>query len=130
MFFANKDDVFDAFKFFCKKVQNEKGYAISYIRSDYDGEFKNFCNNFGIVHQFSPLRAPQQNGVVERKNMSIQEMVRTTLNENALPKYFWAEAVSTACYVLNCVLMIPYLNKTPYKLWKDRKSNIGYFKIF
>ena len=52
------------------------------------------------------------------------------LNENSLPKYFWAEAVNTACYVLNRVLSIPNLNKTPYELWKDRKPNIGYFKVF
>ncbi|KAH9750717.1 Integrase catalytic domain-containing protein [Citrus sinensis] len=73
---------------------------------------------------------PQQNGVVERKNRSIQEMDRTMLNENTLPKYFWAEAVNTACYVLNRVLIRPHLNKTPYELWKDRKPNISYFKVF
>ncbi|KAH9733812.1 Integrase catalytic domain-containing protein [Citrus sinensis] len=73
---------------------------------------------------------PQQDGVVERKNMSIQEMARTMLNENALPKYFWAEAVNTACYVLNRVLIRPHLNKTSYELWKDKKPNIGYFKVF
>ena len=52
------------------------------------------------------------------------------LNENALPKYFWAEAINTACYVLNRVLIRPYLNKTPYELWKNRKPNIGYLKFF
>ncbi|KAH9801517.1 Integrase catalytic domain-containing protein [Citrus sinensis] len=41
-----------------------------------------------------------------------------------------AEAVNTACYVLNRVLIRPNLNKTPYELWKDRKPNIGYFKVF
>ena len=51
-------------------------------------------------------------------------------NENTLSKYFWAEAVNTACYVLNRVLIRPHLNKTPYELWKDRKPNIGYFKVF
>ena len=60
--------------------------------------------------------------------MSIQEMARTMLNENALPKYFWAEAVNTVCYVLNRVLIRPHLNKTLYELWKDRKPNISYFK--
>ncbi|KAH9768937.1 Integrase catalytic domain-containing protein [Citrus sinensis] len=106
LFLANKDDVFDAFKVFCKKVQNEKGCSISCIRSDHGGEFENyafenFCNDFGIEHQFSSPRTPQQNGVVERKNRFIQEMARTMLNKNSLPKYFLAEAVNTACYVLN-----------------------------
>ncbi|KAH9672866.1 hypothetical protein KPL70_017899 [Citrus sinensis] len=129
---ANKDDAIDAFRIFYKKVQNEKCYSITCIRSDHGGEFafENFCNNFGIEHQFSSPRTPQQNGVVERKNRSIQEMARTMLNENSLPKYFWAEAVNTACYVLNRVLIRPNLNKTSYELWKYRKPNIGYFKVF
>ncbi|KAH9649201.1 Integrase catalytic domain-containing protein [Citrus sinensis] len=132
---ANKDDALDVFKVLYKKLQNEKGRDIICIRSDHRGEFENhafenFCNNLSIEHQFSSPRTPQQNGVVERKNRSIQEMARTMLNENALPKYFWAEAVNTACYVLNRVLIRPYLNKTPYELWKDRKHNIGYFKVF
>ncbi|KAH9698132.1 hypothetical protein KPL71_023896 [Citrus sinensis] len=106
LFLANKDDAIDAFRIFYKKVQNEKGYSITCIRSDHGGEFENhafenFCNDLGIEHQFSSPRTPQQNGVVERKNRSIQEMARTMLNENSLPKYFWAEAVNTACYVLN-----------------------------
>ncbi|KAH9657810.1 Integrase catalytic domain-containing protein [Citrus sinensis] len=135
LFLANKDDAIDAFRIFCKKVQNENGYSITCIRSDHGGEFENhafenFCNDFGIEHQFSSPRTPQQNGVVERKNRSIQEMARTMLNENALPKYFWAEVVNTTCYVLNRVLIRPHLNKTPYELWKDRKPNIGYFKVF
>ena len=57
-------------------------------------------------------------------------MARTMLNENALLKYFWPEYVNTACYVLNRVLIRPYLNKTPYEFWKDRKLNIGYFNDF
>ncbi|KAH9769924.1 hypothetical protein KPL71_012193 [Citrus sinensis] len=87
LFLANKDDAFDAFRIFCKKVQIEKGYSITCIRSDHGGEFENhalenLCNDFGIEHQFSSPKTPQQNGVVERKNRSIQEMARTMLNEN------------------------------------------------
>ena len=63
------------------------------IRSNHGGEFENhdfkiFCNNFGIEHQFSSPRTPQQNEVAERRNRSIQEMAKTMLNENTLPKYF------------------------------------------
>ena len=52
------------------------------------------------------------------------------LNENVLLKYFWAKVVNTTCYVLNHVLIKAYINKTPYEFWKDRKPNIGYFKVF
>ena len=59
---------------------------ISSIRSDHGGEFENhafesFCDKHGIHHNFSAPRTPQQNGVVERKNRSLEELARTMLNE-------------------------------------------------
>jgi hypothetical protein len=57
-------------------------------------------------------------------------MARTMLNEHSLPKYFWAEAVNTACYIINRVVIRSQLEKTPYELWKGRTPNIGYFKVF
>ena len=57
-------------------------------------------------------------------------MPRTMLNENSLPKYFWVEAVNTCCYVLNSVLLRLIHKKTPYELWKNKKLNISYFKVF
>ena len=76
------------------------------------------------------IRTPQQNGVVERKNRTLQKMARTMLNENNLPKYFWAKAVNASCYILNRLLLMPILKKTPYELWKNKKPNISYFKVF
>ena len=57
-------------------------------------------------------------------------MARTMLCDNNLPKYFWAEAVSTACYILNRVFIRPILKKTPYELWKGKRPNISYFHPF
>ena len=57
-------------------------------------------------------------------------MARSMLCESKLPKYFWAEAINTAYYILNCTLIRPILKKTPYELWKGRKPNIDYFHIF
>ena len=100
----------------------KKGVSIISIRSDHGKEFENkelenFCLENGFDHIFSAPRTPQRNGVVERKNRSIQEMARTLLNENNLPKYFWGEAVHTSCYVLNRVSIRTILKKTPYELW-------------
>ena len=75
-------------------------------------------------------RIAQQNGVVERKNRTLEEMARTMLCESNLPRYFWMEAINTACYILNHVLIRPILKKTSYELWKGRKSNIAYFHVF
>ena len=52
------------------------------------------------------------------------------LCENSLPKYFWAKAVSTACFIIKRAMIRPILNKTPHELWKGRKPNIGFFHTF
>ena len=74
------------------------------VRSDHGGEFenKNFENIFdenGISYDFSYHRTPQQNGVVERKNKTLQEMVRTMINETNIANNFWAKAINTTCYI-------------------------------
>ena len=67
---------------------------------------------------------------MERKMWSLQEMVRTMLNEFDTPKCFWTEAVNTCYYVLNRISLRSELKKTPYKFWRGRKPNILYFKDF
>ena len=57
-------------------------------------------------------------------------MTRIMLNEHSLPKYIWAEAVNTTCFVINRVLVRPLLSKTPYELWNNKKPNVSYSKIF
>ena len=93
LFLSQKNKVFYEFSNFCNKVQNEKGFIITCIRSDDGREFENidfdeYCNKHGINHNFSAPKTPQQKGVVERKNRTLQEMARIMLNENNLPKYF------------------------------------------
>ena len=92
--------------------------------------FESYCEEHGILHNFFSPRTPQQNGVVERKNKTLQKMVRTILNENELPKYFWAETVNIACYVVNIAHILSILKITPYELWKGRLPNISYFHAF
>ena len=96
MFLSPKNEAFYEFSKFCNKVQNEKCFVITCIRSDHGREFENidfeeYCNEHGINHNFSAPSTPQQNGVVERKNITLQKMARTMLNENNLPKYFILE---------------------------------------
>ncbi|KAK2395618.1 hypothetical protein QL285_057339 [Trifolium repens] len=57
-------------------------------------------------------------------------MARTMMHETKLAKYFWAEAVNTACYIQNRIYIRPMLNKTTYELFKGRKPNISYFHQF
>ncbi|GKF86067.1 ribonuclease H-like domain-containing protein, partial [Tanacetum coccineum] len=71
----------------------------------------------GILRQFSVARTPQQNGVAERRNMTLIEAARTMLADSKLPTTFWAEEVNTPCYVQNRVLVVKPHNKTPYELF-------------
>ncbi|WRX18659.1 Integrase [Theobroma cacao] len=117
-FLAHKNDALPAFVNYYKKVENEKGLAIVSIRSDHGGEFEgdefeNFCNENGLDHNFFAPRTPQQNGVVERKNRTLKVMARTMLCENNIPKYFWAEVINIAAYILNKVSIRAMISKTP-----------------
>jgi len=60
----------------------------------------------------------------------LEEIARTLLNETSLPKYFWAEAVNTACYIINRALIRPILKKTPHELFNGRKPNISHLHVF
>ena len=78
--------------------------------------FADYCNKHGIAHEFSAPKMPQQNGVVECKNRTLQEMARVMLNANDLPYKFWAKAMSTACYIINRVYLRPITLVTPYEI--------------
>nr|XP_033513971.1 uncharacterized protein LOC117278600 [Nicotiana tomentosiformis] len=82
------------------------GSNVACIRSDHGTEIDNakldeFCVENGITHNFSTPRTPQQNVVVERKNMTLEDMARTILIDSGIAKTFWAEAVNTACEVID-----------------------------
>nr|GEX68536.1 hypothetical protein [Tanacetum cinerariifolium] len=105
------------------------------IRCDNRGEFKNkemndFCSRKGIKREFSNARTPQQNRVAERRNKTLIEVARTMLADAKLPVTFWAEAVNTACYVQNRVLVNKSQNNTPYELFNGRTPTIGFLKPF
>ncbi|GKD42412.1 putative ribonuclease H-like domain-containing protein, partial [Tanacetum coccineum] len=89
-----------------------------------------FCTKKGIKREFSNARTPQQNGVAERRNRTLIEAARTMIADAKLPVTFWAEAVSTACYVQNRVLVNKSQNKTPYELFNGRSPAIRFLKLF
>ncbi|GKF09859.1 putative ribonuclease H-like domain-containing protein, partial [Tanacetum coccineum] len=120
-FLRTKDETSAILKDFIRKIENQLNQKVKTIRCDNGTEFKNrdvieFCGLKGIKREYSNARTPQQNGVAERKNRTLIEAARTMLVDSFLPNTFWAEAVSTACYVLNRVLVTKPHNKTPYEL--------------
>nr|GEY69362.1 retrovirus-related Pol polyprotein from transposon TNT 1-94 [Tanacetum cinerariifolium] len=78
----------------------------------------------------TPHHHHRQNGIAERKNRTLIEVARTLLADSLLPIHFWAEAVNTACYVQNKVLVTKPHNKTPYELLHARLPSIGFMRPF
>nr|GEV65420.1 putative ribonuclease H-like domain-containing protein [Tanacetum cinerariifolium] len=99
-----------------------------YILKDFIALIENQLNK--KVKAISYARTPQQNGVAERKNRTLIEVVRSMLADSKLPTMFWTEAVSTACYVLNKVSITNPHNKTPYELLSGKVPNIRHLKPF
>ncbi|GJU01605.1 putative ribonuclease H-like domain-containing protein [Tanacetum coccineum] len=134
-FLATKDETSGILKTFITEIENQLDHKVKVIRCDNGTEFKNsvmnqFCEMKGIKREFSVARTPQQNGVAERRNRTLIEAARTMLVDSKLPTTFWAEAVNTACYVLNRVLVIKPHNKTPYELIRGRTPLIDFMKPF
>jgi hypothetical protein len=116
-------------------LNNEHPNCLKATRSDNRTEFRNasfvgFCLEHGIEQQFSAPRVPQQNGVMERKNRTLVEMARTMLDEHETPRRFWADAISTACYVSNRIFLRSILLLTPFELRFGRKPSVSHFKPF
>nr|GEX49324.1 retrovirus-related Pol polyprotein from transposon TNT 1-94 [Tanacetum cinerariifolium] len=83
-----------------------------------------------IKREYSVARTPQQNRVDERRNKTLIEVARTMLADSKLPTIFWAEAVNTACYVQNKVLVVKPHFKTPYELFKGGSPSLSFMRPF
>nr|GEV12937.1 putative ribonuclease H-like domain-containing protein [Tanacetum cinerariifolium] len=124
---AKTDETTPILKDFIRQAKNQFNHKVKTIRSDNETEFKNkelieFCGLKGIKGEYSNARTPQQNGVYERKNKTLIEAARTTFVDSFLPTTYWAEAVNTACFVFNRVLMTKPQNQTPYELLTGPKE--------
>ncbi|CAA0841273.1 cysteine-rich RLK (RECEPTOR-like protein kinase) 8 [Striga hermonthica] len=105
-FMKERSEVFSIFKKFKSLGENQSGRRIKVLGSDRgteytSKEFNKSCEDEGVNHQLTVDYAPEQNGVSEKKNRTVQEMARTMLAEKNMPKEFWAKVVYTAVYLLN-----------------------------
>ncbi|KAI3725477.1 hypothetical protein L1987_65265 [Smallanthus sonchifolius] len=134
-FLAKKDETPYILKTYSLQIENLFNLSVKTIRNDHGTEFKNatldsFCESKGISRQFSAPRTPQQNGVAERRNRTLIEAARTMIIDSKLHVTFWAEAVNTACFVQNRVLITKSCKKTPYEIMYKRKPVIDFFRKF
>ena len=122
-FLRNYSKDFEDFKVYKEMVENEMDSKIKCLRSNNGGEFTSkefmdYCSRHGIKRQFSVARTPQHNGVVERKNMTVQGMAQTILMDSKLTNIFWTQVVHTIVHIQNRVILRKNIDKTPYELWK------------
>lgn len=138
-----KSDALEKFKIFKLEVEKQLDKTVKIVRSDRGGEyygkhgdsgqqmgsFAKFLENCGIVPQYTMPYSPEQNGVAERRNRTLMDMVRSMMNNFNLPSYLWGEALKTAMYILNRVpsKSVP---KTPFEHWIGRKPSLNHFRVW
>jgi transposase InsO family protein len=127
----SKDKALHYFKTYKAEVENQLERKIKRLRSDRGGEyflgdFSDFCVEHGIIHERTPTYSPQFNGVAERKNRTLTDLVNAMLKTSGLSKEWWVEAT---CLVLN---KVPTKNKeiAPFKEWEKRNLNISYLRTW
>ncbi|RVX12712.1 Retrovirus-related Pol polyprotein from transposon TNT 1-94 [Vitis vinifera] len=127
-------DAFEKFKEFRAEAEKQLSKSIKTLRSDRGGEylvyeFKDYLIENGILSQLTALGTPQQNGVAERRNRTLLDMMRSMMSYSSLPTSFWGYALQTAVYILNIVLSKSIPN-TPLELWNGRKPSLRHIRIW
>jgi transposase InsO family protein len=114
-----KDEALHYFKIYKAELENQLERKIKRLLSDRGGEyfsndFFEFCAEHGIIHETMLPYSPQSNGIAERKNLTLTDLVNAMLDTAGLSKEWWGEAILTTCHVLN---RVPIKNKeaTPFE---------------
>ena len=130
----HKSETFEKFKEFQNEVENQRDRKIKFLRSDRGGEylsheFGTHLRKCGIVSQLTPPGTPQRNGVSERRNRTLLDMVRSMMSLTDLPLSFWGYALETATFTLNRAPS-KSVETTPYELWFGKKPKLSFLKVW
>ncbi|XP_020679649.1 protein argonaute 1A-like [Dendrobium catenatum] len=131
----SKDEALIKFQQFYKLIKTTFNTAVNTLRTDGGGEFtshsfRKFLSHKGIQHHITCPHTPEQNGVAERKNRRLLEITRALLHASGLPNNFWAEAVSTANYLINRLPSSAITNVTPYYRLYGTQANYDHLRTF
>ena len=135
MFLKTKDQAFDAFRRYKAYAENHLSAKIQSMRCDKGGEymsteFINFMLENGITRQYTVRARPQQNGVAERANRTIEEHVVAMLEESRLPPSFLGQAVAAYVHIWNRCSTTSLDSKTPYELWHGKKPDVSHLRVW
>ncbi|KAG8474765.1 hypothetical protein CXB51_031711 [Gossypium anomalum] len=130
----HKSEALEKFKEFKNEVQNQLGKTIKTLRSDRGGEylsleFDDLLKECGIVSQLTPPGTPQWNGVSERRNRTLLDMVQSMMSHVDLPTSFWGHALEIAIFTLNRVPS-KSVQKMPYEMWTGKRPTMSFMKIW
>ncbi|CAL1387753.1 unnamed protein product [Linum trigynum] len=134
-FLETKAETLSCFKKYKAQVEKEAGEPIVCLRTDRGGEFllnefKGLCEAEGIRRQLTAALTPQQNGVAERRNRTIMNMVRCSMADTRVAATFWPEAMAWTSHILNISPTSANSGKTPHELWSGKPPAVGHFKVF
>jgi hypothetical protein len=130
-----KSETFSKFLQLDNLIYNKFARHITTLRSDNGTEYNNsnfaeYCNAYGISHQFTTPYASNQNGVSERLNLTLLNGVRTLLHASGQPNTLWDEAVMTTVYTRNRSPHSKTGLKTPYELFHGIKPDVSKHQAF
>lgn len=131
----NKAQVADAFKTFLAKAEKQLERQVKVLRSDCGGEydsadFKAFLASRGIVQQHSAPHTPQQNGIAERLNRTLFDMVRSLLHGRQVAKQFWSFALATAVYLKNRCPHRILNGRSPFEALYGQLPDLSHLRVF
>ena len=129
-----KSETFGKFKEFVTEAKKQLGKSPNTLRSDRGGEyldteFKDFLLENGILSHLTAPSTLEQNGVAERMNRTVLDMVRSMITYSSLPLSFWGYTLQTVVHILN-VVSSKSIPKTPLELRNGRKPSFCHFRIW
>ncbi|KAL0394331.1 UNVERIFIED_CONTAM: Retrovirus-related Pol polyprotein from transposon TNT 1-94 [Sesamum latifolium] len=129
-----KSEAFGRFKEYRLEVENQTNCKIKALRSDRGGEylsgkFIDYLKENEILSQWTPPGTPQLNGVAERRNRTLLDMVRSMMSFTELPPSFWGYALETAAKLLN-IAPSKSVPQTPYEIWHGKPASYKYLRVW
>ncbi|KAL2228463.1 UNVERIFIED_CONTAM: Retrovirus-related Pol polyprotein from transposon TNT 1-94 [Sesamum indicum] len=129
-----KFEVVGRFKKYKLEVKNQTSRKIKALRSDrggeyLSGEFINYLKENRILSQWAPPGTPQLSGMVERRNRTLLDMVRSMMSFTELPPSFWGHALETTAKLFNMALSTMVL-QTPYEIRHGKPTSYNYLRVW
>ncbi|KAL0313253.1 UNVERIFIED_CONTAM: Retrovirus-related Pol polyprotein from transposon RE2 [Sesamum radiatum] len=129
-----KFEAFGRFKEYRLEIENQTNRKIKALRSDrggeyLSGEFIDYLKENEILSQWTSLGMPQLNGVAERRNRTMLDMIRSMMSFTELPQSFWGYALETAVKLLN---MAPFKSvpQMLYEIWHGKPASYKYLRVW